>query len=440
MPNGVKFGNGVSLLGPVPEFSASFGSRDEHFLPSQSSIPTLSGYGAQYDQMFANNPYANLEYRESGWQKFLKSLGFRTGADTFREQQLINFNEWNADVFALMQQNEFNSPEQQAARMRAAGLNPDLQGLGDVAQGADMRNDANGMPVQDSTDFGEFGSMVAGVAQFAFQSLTSVFSMMKDMKALKNLDLTNQGLALQNEGQSVANGQSLTDLVTGLVWQTTSPDQVPDPTKLNGSLEIALGQIFTDVKQRKAASGLAKEIAAGLPQDARAWKEWHERAKSKVGYASIAGSEGFDEQVSDAMMSYYGFVTDLQIACQQALYSVDISNANEQIDYNDALDSTLAGEATNEQNEAAKQQAIRQAQQAAMAHAIDSTFEKWLKKLEEKANGHDRGHGWASIALALIGLTRMIVTSGISFGSSRGAMFNPQSGARSSSSGFNLGF
>lgn len=141
-----------------------------------------SGYGSEYDRLFQNNPYRNLQYHETFWQKIASALGFRTGADKFLESQQTNAAEYDAGIFSMMQQNEYNSPESQAARMREAGINPDLQGLGDNVSAASPIEDPNGMVETSSMneDIASFGSSIASV-------FTRALAMYKDFKGLGQL-------------------------------------------------------------------------------------------------------------------------------------------------------------------------------------------------------------------------------------------------------------
>lgn len=397
-----------------------------------------SGYGDQYDQLFASNPYRNLNYNRTGWQRFLSNLGFRTKYDDFREQAQINAQEFDAGIFSMIQQNEFNDPSAQASRMRNAGMNPDLLGTGDVASGASPADDPNGMPAQDSgADFQQAMSTVGSIASFAFSAIQSTFAIMKDSKALKNMQLINDGQKIANDNSLISGGNSLEALISNVVWKTTSPDKVPDPKVLSGSLERALSGIFTDPDMYERASKVAQEFSAGLPQDAQAWKTWHERASSKAGYASYAGSDGYDEDMSEAMLSFYGFIRDMQNSAEVALRSADISNSEEQVEYNSIHDASLEAEADNEGYRADIDIAKQKAQEARITKAINDSFDRWTQALEKKANSGDRGSMWASIALGLIGLVRLTAMSGMSFSSNRGSSIYHHD---SQSSGFSFGF
>lgn len=166
--------------------------------------PAPSGYGDEYDQLFASNPYRNLNYKKSFWQNIWSQLGFRTGADAFRENAQVNAAEYDAAIFSMIQQNQFNSPQRQAQRMRAAGLNPDLQGVGDVASAASPVEDPNGMPDANETDEAtKAASLVTGFASNCLNALGLASNLFKTSAEIKNINTAMKGIQLDNNKKAV---------------------------------------------------------------------------------------------------------------------------------------------------------------------------------------------------------------------------------------------
>lgn len=166
-----------------------------------SGTTSPSGFGSQYDRLFANNPYRNLTYRKSLWQNFLSSLGFRTDADRWIEDSQVNAAEYDAGIYSMMYQNEYNDPSSQAARMRAAGLNPDLLGVGDVAQAATPAEDPNGMSPNVGDEFRQFGESFMGV-------LTRSIALYKDFKGIAELENIIEAGDIENAKNRVASIES----------------------------------------------------------------------------------------------------------------------------------------------------------------------------------------------------------------------------------------
>lgn len=153
------------------------------FIPQLGDAP--SGYGSTYDQLFAANPYRNLQYKESFAQKIAKLFGFRTGADKFAEQSQLNAAEYDAGIFSQMAQDKFNSPASMAQRERDAGMNPDLLGIGDVATAAGPLEDPNGM--QPSEDEVQSLQVVGGFIRGIYNAFVGGMSMYKDFLGVKEM-------------------------------------------------------------------------------------------------------------------------------------------------------------------------------------------------------------------------------------------------------------
>lgn len=83
------------------------------------------------------NPYrAQLEnnsYQQSFWDRFGNWLGFNTKEDSYRLELERLAKEFDADLQLQDVTNSYNSEESQAERQRAAGLNPDLNGVDSAA-------------------------------------------------------------------------------------------------------------------------------------------------------------------------------------------------------------------------------------------------------------------------------------------------------------------
>lgn len=121
----------------------------------------LSAQGDRWKNMVDSNPYANINYRQSGFQRLLSNLGFRTKYDAAKEQAQLQSNEYLAGLMQKYGDEQYETPAQMAQRMREAGMNPDLQGIGDVAGAAKMPDDTN---VMSPDTFADDSSMIAPAA------------------------------------------------------------------------------------------------------------------------------------------------------------------------------------------------------------------------------------------------------------------------------------
>lgn len=174
--------------------------------------PGPSGQG-RYQDLYDANPYRKLEYNQSGWQRFLSNLGFRTSYDDFVEQAKINAAEYDAGIASMQMQNDYNSPAAEAQRMRAAGLNPDLQGIQDVAESAQPTEDPNGMPAQDSGQQAQQAwSAFQSFGQLVVSSMTAGMSLYKEFIGL---DLLKGQIA----GQNIDNHKGVASIIDSMILE-----------------------------------------------------------------------------------------------------------------------------------------------------------------------------------------------------------------------------
>lgn len=160
-----------------------------------TGLENLSHDNKMYDALFKSNPYTNLTYNKSSWQDFLGRLGFRTDYDRWLEDAQVNKAEYDAQIQSIIQQNEFNSPEEQAKRMREAGLNPDLLGTQGVESSASPTQDVNGMMQNAGNEFSEAFSQVQNFASTVMSLFQMGTGLAKDFMTFKQMQ---QGIAGQD--------------------------------------------------------------------------------------------------------------------------------------------------------------------------------------------------------------------------------------------------
>lgn len=407
------------------------------------SAPT--GYG-QYDQLFANNPYRNLEYKQSWIQQLLSKLGFRTGYDKFREDAQINAQEYDADVFALMQQNQYDSPEAQAQRMRDAGINPDLQGLGDVAGSAEMRNDANGM---ESTSVVEPLQIVQSVSSGVLNIIPQVMSFATGLQSLKGMRLENDAKELQF-GTSALDAvnkffvEGITDDMYKSAFESGDWTNILDAAKKDSSyLSETLFSSPSARKKWQLAYGMHQNSLLAMMQK---YKTYDDFESHRADILKRRSSPFFSDD-DDTQMEFYQSIlgplerfqkrmneiaeikADLRDpVAEQTLENQQIFN---QQAYESSIDPTLQAETENAVNRATKQQND-------ILEATNQLFEDIMKSLQGKDNW------WSKIAMAFIGIARAQLLSGmhLSFGRNNQYRVNGDTGVltESGTSNFGLSF
>lgn len=129
-------------------------SKQENGLPLVKTNQPLQ-LGGKYQALIDTNPYrsAGLNYKESPWQKFLSALGFRTSADVYRENMAVQADEFDAQIAQQAYAEQYNSPVEEMARMKAAGLNPDISGGQGISAGeAQTPNQDPSLPISSEAD------------------------------------------------------------------------------------------------------------------------------------------------------------------------------------------------------------------------------------------------------------------------------------------------
>lgn len=397
--------------GTSTPFAPTVGQRIE-----VGAAPT--GFGSQYDQLFAANPYRNLTYNKSGWQSFLEGLGFRTKYDDFQEQAQINAAEFDAGIFSLMQQNQFNDPSAQSARMRAAGLNPDLLGTGDVAGAASPTEDPNGMNVAPTNET-EGLDLVAKVSSNLLGIIPKTMSFLTSLSQLK-------GIRIENDAKELSFGSAAVDAAAKFFLEGVTEQDYRDAFEKNDWANILdaakkdssyLSEtLFSSKGARKRfnlAYGMHSRSLLAKMQQYKTYDEFEKDRKSLL----TQHASPFYSPDDEAMESLLSSIVGPTERWQQKMAEINLRKANlrnpdaeqrlqnmqiaNQTEYEATLDAAGQASAENAANEA-------QQQQNEIMSATNQLFSDIMENLRKSDTW------WAKIAMALIGIARAQLLSGLS--------------------------
>lgn len=422
-----------------------------------------SGYGADYDQMFAANPYRNQTYNKSFWQSIAEGLGFRTGYDKWREAAMNNAAEWDADVFALMNQNQYDSPEAMAGRERAAGINPDLLGIGDVAQSAGMRNDANGMP-ETGSDIPQALTVASGVCSTVLDIIPQAMSFASNLTALRGMQTDNdiKEAAFSKEALGAAreffleglDEKSYKDAFTSGNWEN-----VLEASKSHA--KFLAENLFSSKRARKQyqlAYGMHARSIMGALAKYKSYDEYEAARKSLLSQRSSSFFSDDDKAMHGLLSaflqpieSYQQTLNDINKRLAENRTRVPEDGSPSILDkeaqlYGDSVDLALSQTA----NQAAYEGAISPTGQAAAENAannyttqlneIQSATDKLFADIMKNLGSHD--NWWSKIAMALVGIARAQLMSGISmqFGRNKQYEVNGDTGVFTESGRSTVGF
>lgn len=236
----------------------------------------------------AANPYRNQEYKESGWQKFLSALGFRTQADAWKENMSVQAAEYDAALAQKEFDTAYNDPQSQVARMRAAGLNPDLDpSMIDSGQSAPMGEDPS-TPMQSTGD----EETLMGIANTLLSSFTSAIGIFDTFQGMHKRRLENKLLGLQYDKEDLG----ITDFLGNFskkyaieLLPESSEDVVYEDGSADSWQNIAFqkANIFSKNLPKKYRSAFMSNVQNfwnSAPTTAEAYKLWRERISQHKGY------------------------------------------------------------------------------------------------------------------------------------------------------------
>lgn len=247
-----------------------------------------------YDDLASSNPYANVSYYESPWQKFLHTLGFRTGKDAYLENMRLQAAEYDNALLQKEYNETYDSPLEQASRERAAGLNPNLTGNVSSGESADLPSDEN-PPAAAEDDMNSVVSFANGVmncVQVAYGLAGNVISMAGAIEDVKGKKLANR-LSSWNLGQQLSNFAEdavYRNLPAGL--------NIRDFHEVNNYYNLLKRQYgdFMSKKDFKRFIQLANDFQNNVNIEGKYWrnnKDYHESRQGafNIGANSLAYSE-----------------------------------------------------------------------------------------------------------------------------------------------------
>lgn len=405
-----------------------------------------SGYGADYDQMFAANPYRNQTYKKSFWQSVAEGLGFRTGYDTWRENAMTNAAEWDADVFALMNQNKYDTPEAMAARERAAGINPDLLGIGDVAQSAQMRNDANGMNPTES-DVPMVTSLISSVSSGVMNIIPNVMSFITSITSLKGQRIRNdkEELSFANDAIEAADKfflEGVTEQDYREAFEKNDWTNILDAASTDAKT-LASTYLSNKRAQRRfnLAYGMHSRSLAAMMSKYKTYDEFEAARKSLLTKRSSTFFSDDDDTMMGLIQSINGPLERYQKrmneiletranmrnpATEQTLENKQISN---QLVYENTINPVTQAQAENAANE-------RTSLESQVFDATTALFQQIYSALGERDNW------WTAIAKTIVGVMQAQVLSGmhLQFGRNTQYSVDGDTGALTESGRSTLGF
>lgn len=400
-------------------------------LKKVSSTVNTPDLPRQYQGLLDANPYLNLDYKQSGWQKFLSNLGFRTGYDKRVEDMQLQANEYNANVAAMAFENEYNSDSAKSERMRSAGLNPDLLGTGDSADSASLPEDTNppASTESDESSISQFGSML-------LSGFSTAVGFAKDIGTLNQLRLAN-------ESQDISNVQGIMNTAFDAVLKHTPTILDTDPDIAADSLNrvhSAIGEIYKGSMSKRTYKRFMSEVGALMttaPTEAERYKVWYQRMQNRQAAVSQKSSEYYIDDNDAVLSDIIAPLVELNDRFLRAeksssAFHAENSESFEQTSQDIGLPESEARVQKSENDQ--------QAQEFNMQRELRSTMSKIIHKLKDRADSGKRGSGLADTTLLIFSI--MSLMNGVHTSSSSSGWIKEGKNAygASSSSSFGIGF
>lgn len=370
-----------------------FGKKDTGLSFGSSSDP-------MYDKLYKANPYVNMTYNKSAWQGLLSGLGFRTDYDRWLEEAQVNANEYDAQVASIEQQNQYNSPQAEAQRMKQAGMNPDLVGLENVAESASPNVDPQGMS-PGAGESGEFGEITQKLWNFGtgILSLYQVgVGLAKDMMTFKQM---KNGI----EAGDIQLGKDFMNFANDFVLQNSPAQPFESDEAFNDHHSRVMSDLYAFPKfmrfsrrQRRIwNSVVSREYfnSSDFERLTSSWKRSSENLRDVSRTPTGLGRISLDSD-RDSWSAFNTVANSLSSLADEVykMQQRSIKDISEAGSATAKFDKSLANSRVSQgvpgaQAKAEKEQFGLAEQNAKVDHAINSTMSRLVSDLERQANDGD---------------------------------------------------
>lgn len=303
----------------------------------------------------AANPYRNQAYKKSGWQNFLSALGFRTQADAWQENMSVQAAEYDAALAQKQFDSQYNSPQEQVARMEAAGLNPNLDPSSiDSGSAAPMGEDPS-TPMQSTGDEGSILGVVQTAANMIMSGFTSGLGLVSSLQGIQSNHLQNVLGSIQNED---AFSKFVNDN-----WMSFLPTFPDDELMFNEFDWKAQAQKNAEVFSGTLPKRLRKKFNEQVsrywengPANSDAYKAWYNEVNARKGY--YQSSQEFHSQLDSVLKDISQPLAEMAEKIYSQSQKTDMaqlkegeSEAKNDKEYYDALDASQQAATENATNE-----------------------------------------------------------------------------------------
>lgn len=127
------------------------------------------------------NPYFDFRANENLWDKFGNTIGFNTKSDREQNDAMLKERQYISDLIGEFQTYINSLPKTQSQQLKAAGINPDLQGgVTPSSFAASNVGSAGGSPAASADDFGSIFQVAANAIGGVFGGMLNALNFFTD--------------------------------------------------------------------------------------------------------------------------------------------------------------------------------------------------------------------------------------------------------------------
>lgn len=293
---------------------------------------TTPNSGTDYNALKQNNPYAQSLRKKTWLDGLVSSLGLQSGYDKYELERKQNELNYEASINQLIQQNAYNSPTEQAARMRAAGMNPDL--VDGVSENTQSSEAAPPLALSDMSDVISKGNEpVQKIGQNLLQAIQLAFGIAESINGI-------EGMKLSNDSKDISNLLALfrgADEMEGKFTEPLKFDDDGNPIFAMNVFPYTLEHPFKNKRYNRQWEFWRSRIQRGLPYKKKRYDDITTTAKSwipAIGWSPMYGGSNADyvsntfKELVNELKAYDGIIYSNNLLTQERLskYNLDRSN------------------------------------------------------------------------------------------------------------------
>lgn len=344
------------------------------------------------------NPYLQFT-RSKGHLDRLTSFFTSSSYDKAKAEQRQAAAEYFARLQNEMDQQKYDSPLEQAERMRLAGQNPDLLGTGGVAESEKMDLPITSPDLSQGPDFSDFVNVVSSAASFAL-------SMYGKFKEFKGIDLANDMKEAEivdkiNDTAQRFSSEAFDQFGT---YNGTSVDFLPNPYKSKRARKIfekASDRVFATYRTLKEGREFKRD-AIGAADDVA-------KSLSSKYHSDPYKPDDMNKDIFRGISIINDVTMELMAKVDKQMASLNLKQGQNQLAYENTYDPTLAAETVNAQNKEAKEA-------VSMTNQMNASMRELTEKLYKDYKNGSKFSGFLLMAFNLFRLMSVGVTSGNSVG------------------------